>query len=247
MLRVIRTMNGLGLVRDLRDDAGDRVRVLQQGGVWQSSTYLDGRRMEPVFEYYRAFGRAFDLVPSASRLLMVGGGGFAFPKLVAATHPEVRLDAVEIDAAVIKAARRWFFLDEACELMRAGGGELRVVCDDGRRVLDSAEAGSYDALVMDAFCGAEPVRSLATLEAAEAARRSLADGGVYLANVVDVDFLRDAVATLGEVFAHVEIAPATDDLHSSDDNYLVVASDRPLDLPDAIPYDADFLGEVLRD
>ena len=249
---LVRTAGGPALVYTTRDDAGERVRVLRTGGVYQSATYLGARRMEPVFAYYRAFGRLFELRPDARRVLAVGGGGFAFPKLVAAGHPGVRTDVVEIDPAVIDAARRWFFLDEAVALAREGGGELRVICDDGRAFLE-AGAGPYDAVVLDAFVGAEPVRALATAEALRAVRRSLAPGGVCLANVVsrdggaDVSFLRSVVATALMVFSHVEVALATDEEHAGEDNYLVVASDGALGMTDAIPFDADFLGEVLLD
>lgn len=249
---LVRTTAGPALVYTARDDAGERVRVLRTGGVFQSATYLDDRRMEPVFAYYRAFGRLFELRPDARRVLAIGGGGFAFPKLVAAEHPGVRTDVVEIDPAVIDLARRWFFLDEAVALAHASGGELRVICDDGRAFLEGG-AGPYDAVVLDAFVGAEPVRELATVEALRAVRRALAPGGVCLANVVscgggaDVSFLRSVVATALMVFSHVEVALATDEEHAGEDNYLVVASDGELGLSDAIPYDEDFLGEVLLD
>ena len=248
----LRTHSGMALVYTMRDEAGERVRVLRTGGVYQSATYLGNRRMEPVFEYYRAFARLFELRPEARRVLAIGGGGFAFPKLVAAEHPGVRTDVVEIDPAVIEAARRWFFLDEAVALARAGGGDLRVTCEDGRAFLERC-AGAYDAVVLDAFVGAEPVRALATREALRAARRALVPGGVLLANVVsreggsDVSFLRSVVATALTIFANVEVVGATDDAHAEEDNYLVVASDGSIGLPDAIPYDADFLGEVLLD
>lgn len=249
---VVRCSSGLALVYATRDASGARVRVLRTGGVYQSATYLGARRMEPVFEYYRAFGRLFEARPAAARVLAVGGGGFAFPKLVAAEHPGVRTDVVEIDPAVIRIARRWFFLDEAVAQARAAGGDLRVICEDGRAFLERC-ALAYDAVVLDAFVGAEPVRELATREAMRAARRALAPGGVLLANVVsreggaDVSFLRSVVATALTVFANVEVIPATDDEHAEEDNYLVVASDGPVGLSGAIPYDADFLGEVLLD
>lgn len=249
----VRTASGVALVYTTCDADGTPVRVLRTGGVYQSATYLGPRRMEPAFAYYRAFGRAFDLVPEARRVLVIGGGGFAFPKLVAAEHPQVRTDVVEIDPAVIAAARRWFFLDEAEAIQRAGGGRLAVVCDDGRAVLERAEAASYDVLVVDAFVGAEPVARLATVEAARAARRALGAHGVYLANVVsrdggaDVGFLRSVVATLSLVFDHVAILPATDEAHAEEDNYLVVARMAPLALPDAIPFGEDFLGPALFD
>ncbi|MBM6775554.1 spermidine synthase [Olsenella profusa] len=251
---LVRTASGPALVYTTRDAVGARVRVLRTGGVYQSATYLDeARRMEPVFAYYRAFARALELRPGARRVLAVGGGGFAFPKLVAAEHPGVRTDVAEIDPAVIRAARRWFFLDDAVALARAGGGDLRVFSDDGRAFLERAPEASYDVIALDAFVGAEPVWALATVGALRAARRALVPGGVLAANVVsrdggaDVSFLRSVVATARVVFSHVEVFPATDDSHAAEDNYLVVASDGSLCLSDAIGYDADFLGEVLLD
>ena len=249
---VVRTMSGVALVYTTRDASGGRVRVLRTGGVYQSATHLGARRMEPVFEYYRAFGRLFDLRPTARQLLAIGGGGFAFPKLVAAEHPGVRTDVVEIDPAVVRIARRWFYLDDAVALARAGSGDLQVICDDGRRFLER-EPGPYDAVVLDAFVGETPVRSLATVEALRLVRRALAPGGLLLMNVVscadgtDVSFLRSVVATALVAFDHVKVVPATDDSHAAEDNYLLVASDAPIDLPDAIPFDDDFLGDVLFD
>ena len=249
---LIRTMSGPALVYTARRGFDRPARVLRTGGVYQSATYLDEHRMEPVFEYYRAFGRLFEVLPDARRVLAIGGGGFAFPKLVAAEHPGVSMDVEEIDTAVIRAARRWFFLDEATAMSKASGGDLRVICDDGRSFLERG-AGPYDAIVLDAFVGDKPVLSLATVEAMRIARRALAPGGAVLMNVVsceggaDVSFLRSVVATALMAFSHVEVTLATDDAHAEEDNYLVVASDASIGLPDAIPYDIDFLGDVLFD
>ncbi|MCI6547436.1 MAG: fused MFS/spermidine synthase [Coriobacteriaceae bacterium] len=248
---VVRTQSGLALVRTTHA-RGIWQRILSTGGVWQSATLLGPRRMEPPFAYHRAFGRIFDLLPNARRLLAIGGGGFAFPKLVAERHPAVVTDVVEIDPAVIKLARRWFYLDEACELQRRGGGQLNVICADGRRALDGAERSSYDAIVLDAFVRDRPVRSLATLEAFQAAHRALAPHGVLLANVVPDEndpgngFLRSVGAGLAAVFAHMSITLVTD-RQNVGENYIVFSSDAALDLPDAIPFDDGFLGDALRD
>ena len=49
-LQVARTHAGLARVKMVRGAQGELVRVLQQGGVYQSATYLGRRRFEPVFE-----------------------------------------------------------------------------------------------------------------------------------------------------------------------------------------------------
>ena len=279
----IRTMSGPAVIYI----AADNVRVLRSGGVFQSATYLDGHRFEPVFEYYRGFDAMFASgTPLASTfghrmtgVLMLGGGGFAYPKHVLTSRSRIALDVVEIDPAVVGAARRWFFLDELESCLAAPessrGNRLRTFVADGRSFIEddgdlfelslpgtdypngSVErargSARYDAIINDCFSGREPVRSLATLEAAQAVRRRLVPGGVYLANVVsrasgaDLSFLRDVAATLSLAFAHVHIIPCADGEFGGEDNYLVVATDSDVEFPDAIPFDDDFLGVTLRD
>ena len=252
-VHVVRGARRTTLVSTTTDGAGDEVRVLRAGGALQSATYLDGRRMEPAFAYYRTLMGVLDLLPWMADLLVIGGGGFALPKAVAATRPGVRTTVVELDRAVVAAARRWFFLDEACELAAAGAGELRVTCEDGRAVLDAAAASGErcDAIVLDAFDGGRPVDSLATVEAARVAHALLGGTGVLLANVAPEDgsasFLRSYVAALVDEFQAVWLLPCEDEAWGHVQNVIVVASDAFLDLPEAVPFGEDFLGEPLRD
>ena len=254
---VVKTENGLALVRTRRAPDGSRIRVLQQGGVYQSATYVDERRFDPVFAYQRAFDAVFDaegrmFVASGhgiSRVLALGGGGYAWPKHALMRRARLQMEVVEIDPAIICAAWRWFFVGE---LKRRAGERLQLIVADGRVFLDRSGA-SYDVIVNDTFAGREPVRSLSTVEAVRAARDRLTPGGIYAVNVVsasdgtDLSFLRDTVATLVEVFAHVHVIPATDEAFGGEDNYLVIATDGDYAFDGAIPFDRDFLGEVLHD
>lgn len=216
-----------GAVYTVLDPEGEPVRVLRRGGVFQSATYLGEKCLEPVFEYYRAFGRVLAGVPDARRALVIGGGGCSFPKLLAAERPDAHVDVVEIDPCVIDAARRWFYVDKAASRMRSYGGDLRLVCADGRAFLDAAPTGSYDMIALDAFCGASPVALLADDGTARACWRALVPGGAVAANVVtpagDATFLRDLCRTFEAVFGQVDLLPCEDEVWGADDNYLVVA------------------------
>lgn len=260
----LRCRGGWALVYTRSDAQGEPVRVLRQDGVYQSATYLDDRRFDPVFSYHAAFDVLFEpevasalraaTGHTAQRVLALGGGGCAWPKHAVMTHDEVSVDVVELDPAIVRAARRWFFVDEVEERSR---GRLRLITGDGRAVLEAAAraqaAPRYDAIVSDTFVGREPVRSLATVEAARLARASLVSGGFYLANVVseaegtDLSFLRDEVATLAQVFTRVSVIPADDEAFGGEGNYLVVATDSACDITGAIPFDEDFLGTPLSD
>ena len=277
---IYRTMFGLAQVIDLDASTGSPLRVLKLGGVYQSATHTDERRLEPVFAYYRAFDTVLANSGTASvendsatmaitsgplrRVLVLGGGGYAWPKHVLAAYSNVRLDVVEIDPAVTRIARKHFFLDEAIERFDPTHERLNLICADGRTFLDNAEAGfdrsygtqpsaRYGAIVNDAFSGSDPVRSLATVESARAAKACLTPDGLYAANVVsdfdrsNVAFLRDLAATLAEAFAHVHIIPCPDEDYGGEDNYLVIATDGDRTFNDAIPFDEDFLGTAMHD
>lgn len=141
-LRVFpRTMFGTAYVYDVETEDGDPVRLLEVGGVFESATYLDERRFEPTFEYYRAFDRLFEAVPEPQRVLMIGGGGYAYPKHFVASQPHGAMDVVEIDPVITRIAREHFFLGELMERFNTRKtGRLNLVTADGRAYLEERAA-----------------------------------------------------------------------------------------------------------
>ena len=260
VLQVARTRSGLARVKTVRDAEGAEVRVLVQGGVYQSATYAGERWAEPVFAYYRAFDDVFEAEPAMregfghgiDRVLMLGGGGYSYPKFALMRHAGLEMDVVEYDAEVTRLARRWFYLDE---LEQRAGARLCVITAEARSYLGVTAAGlrRYDVVASDCFGGAEPVRALATVEALRLVKRSLNPGGVYAANIVsradgtDVSFLRDCAATARAVFGHAWVIPCADEEFGGEENYLLVASDGDYSFAEAVPFDGDFLGEELHD
>lgn len=258
--QLARTRAGRARVAEVTNQAGDRIRVLAQGGVYQSATYTNERRFEPVFKYYRSFDAMFEAEDSmhdqfghgVADVLMLGGGGFSFPKWALTQHPRLRMDVVEHDGAVIKLAERWFYLSE---LQRRAAGRLRVVQAEARAylALGAINRRSYDAIVNDCFNGREPVRELATVEALALVKRCLTPGGLYMANIVstgdgsNVDFLRSCIATAHEVFANVYVVDAADDAYSDEDNYLLIATDGSYYFEDTFSFGEEMYGEPLHD
>lgn len=227
-------------VHTTRTESGRPLRVMEVDGVYQSATYLDDRWSELPFAYHRAFDRAFDADMPMRRMLMLGGGGFAYPKHLLTTHPEVSLDVVEADQNVVSLALDYFYVDR---LMEACGERLSISIDEGLPYLQTRDA-VYDAIINDAFDGARPDDALATEEAARLIRAHLNPGGLYLANVVAYPsdnqgyaYLESLATMLRTVFAHVWILPSSDDELSDEENYLVIASEGNYAYPDAIAYE----------
>ena len=131
--RFYRTKFGPAVVCTTTDADGRAVRLLLVGRSVQSATYVDEEyRAEPVFDYYLAFDLMFDAKPDIERVLMVGGGGYAYPKHIIATRPEVHMDVVEIDPAITRIALKDFYLAEYLSDFPFGGTyDLERICADG--------------------------------------------------------------------------------------------------------------------
>ncbi len=231
-VRVVpRTMFGPAFIHNTTGDNGERVRALQVGGAFQSATYTDERRFEPCFEYYRAFDHVFEANVPIKDMLMIGGGGFAYPKHVMSTRAEeVRMTVVEIDPVIVRIAKRWFYVNELIrkfDLERTG--RMKIEIADGRDYLAAAPSASFDAIINDSFEGVAPTVGLLSAASLRQAKRVLRPGGIYMLNAVmfeeELALLNTFMELLGEVFPYVSVIPCVDEEFSGAGNYLLLASD----------------------
>lgn len=238
-----RTMFGPAIVFDSTDESGTPVRLLNVGGTFQSICYVDDDlRWELVCEYHRTMANVVALASEAhapQRALVMGGGGFSFPKWLVTHTRRLEVDAVEIDPKVIAIARGRFCLAEAED---AADGRLRVVCADAWEWLcggcDEGEDGPvrYDLIVSDAFGGKRPLGPMQTAEGAARVRERLVEGGVFLGNVrsplegTDAAGLEEARAAFCEAFSFVTVIPERPEEPRRLQNNVLVACDRALEL-----------------
>ncbi|WP_158220654.1 spermidine synthase [Kineosporia sp. A_224] len=215
-----------GRVVFVPDDDGRRGWTMQVDGVPSSHVDLDDpTRLD--FEYMRWVGDVLDVAfPPGDpvRAVHVGGAGCTLPRYVAATRPGSRQTVLEIDAAVLDAARDALGL-RSSKLLR-----LRVC--EGREGLAGLPDASQDVVVRDAFDGSQVPAHLTTVEFLREVRRVLAPDGVYLANVADtpkMSLARGEAASALAVFAHVALAAEPGQFHGRRyGNVVLAASVRPL-------------------
>lgn len=167
--------------------------------------------------------------PESQRVLVIGGGGYTFPRAARSIVPTSQVDVVEIDKGVTEIAYDHLFLDRT-------DTSIETYNMDGRQfVAERAERGHYHLVTLDAVNDLAVPSHLLTKEFNDAVKLTLTPDGVYLLTVIDHlyegQLWRAAVHTLRKTFAHVELLTHYDDYNPNDRQvYVIYASDTPLDL-----------------
>lgn len=183
------------------EDTGRPTRVMTTGpGARQSAMYLDdpAALALPYTRYYRLCEY---FAPQMRRMLVLGGGGYSFPKFALARYPGVELDVVELNPGITALARDLFGLRD--------DPRLRVLNQDARVFLNR-NAARYDVILCDVFNSDYAVPfHLATLETARLLRAALNPGGVVLVNLLSAQagprgqMFQALFATYAAAFAEV--------------------------------------------
>lgn len=170
-------------------------------------------------------------------MLVLGAAGYAFPRYLKAVLPDSRVEVVETDPEVTKAALAAFGLEK--------GAGIQSIRMDARcyvdRVLKTRSGGNaakrYDFVYQDVIRGYAVPVELATKEFHDQIADLLADDGVYLIHLQDQDsgsrLLGAVVNTIRETFPCVYVVTDQADLSAAGDTAVVIAARHRLD-PQAI-------------
>ncbi len=183
------------------DRRGNTVRhLLTSNLLIQTSSYLNSNIL--VNEYQRYFDLLSFYNSNTTNVLMLGGGGYAYPRYALDRYPFMKFDVVEIDPAITQVAKRYFNLKS--------NPRIRIFHEDGRAYLRKNNK-QYDAVLVDVFntAGTLPFH-LTTKEFAKSVSHSLTKQGVVIVNIVssisgERSKLLDAeLRTYRSVFPHVD-------------------------------------------
>lgn len=191
---------------------------------------------DPRFLYYRhehiqmEFLRWVRQSQPTPRVLVIGGGGYTFPRYALELLPETRMDVVEIDPGVTQVAKQYLGLKDY--------PGLQITHMDGRQfVAEKVAPGSYDLVIQDAVNDLSVPSHLLTKEYNDAVKKTLKPNGIYLLTVIDSigygKLWKAAFQTLQQTYPPENVALLTAEEFYLDNRqvYVIYASDRPLDLP----------------
>ena len=176
-------------------------------------------------------------------ILLIGGGGYTYPRWVEAFVPGASIEVVEIDPGVTETAYR--------ELGLARDTRIRSYNLDGRQfVQELAPAGHYHLVVQDAVNDLSVPYHIMTKEYNDRIKAVLTDDGIYLLSVIDLyqdgQLLRSAIRTMMQTWPEVHLLAVHPTWTTGGASVFVVyGSNRPLDL-EAVRQAAQRRGAVAR-
>lgn len=170
------------------------------------------RPRELPLPYTRAMTLGWACSQNFHKALMIGLGGGSTVRYLKEFMPNTDFTTVEIDAGVIKVAKKYFDVKETAH--------SRIVERDARLFLNGSKE-RYDIIFVDAYRGWFVPFHLTTKEFYQLAKSKLAPGGCLVQNVDPGTLLFDAtIATMTRVFANVETLKAAG-------NIIILAHDGP--------------------
>ncbi len=151
--------------------------------------------LRPCLPYYSLMFSGYLFVPEPERVLVVGLGAGAVSRLSGHYFPEAQIDSIELDPAVVDAAKTFFGFEE--------GGNQRVITRDARVQIKVFRKDNvkYDIVMLDAFTGGTIPYHLMTKEFFQECRDILAPDGALVANLrIDWLIYQYQRRTLASVF-----------------------------------------------
>jgi spermidine synthase len=138
-----------------------------------------------VFDYTRMSFAGLLLKPDPEKILIIGLGGGSLPLTFNDLFPNAQIDTVEIDDAVVRVAKQFFFFEE--------NENMKVYIDDGRPFIKRASIRKqkYDYIILDAFSGDYIPEHMLTEEFLEEVKSIMTDDGVLVANTFSTSRLYD--------------------------------------------------------
>ncbi len=199
-------------IRVTQDRRRRALVFVREDGSELLQTAIDVNRADALaLPYAQAQATGLLFAPEPLRVLVLGLGGGTLPRFFHRTIGAAEIDAVEIDAAVVQMAAKWFGVEP--------GPRVRIYTEDAIAYIERNHQ-KYDLIYVDTFLepnaeGADNIGiplALRTRTILEGLRRGLSPAGVVLFNLHFRSGYAEQAAAIAEVFPRrymVRVADST--------------------------------------
>lgn len=215
---------------------GNLVRMMLVKDGQESACFVDKKKKyDLVFDYTEKLDRVFSAMPDLMNTLMIGGGGFSYPKYYISQYPDRSMTVVELNPDMLELSKRFFYLtDLYSDYHLEETHRLEIYIDDGNHYLKHTER-LYDAIINDAYLGNTLDRALQERSAIANIRKHLMPNGLYIINIItarqgtlaaDCEKEQELLRTYFQNCILIPCDKREDPFTKQ--NCLLLASDRPL-------------------
>ena len=159
---------------EIREEAG--VRTLHFGSEWIQGAMRIARPWNLELEYTREMMNALLLRDTPRKVLLIGLGAASLTKFLYRHYPLAHLTIVEIEPAVVAAARQFFKLPEDPKRINL------IIGDGAEYMLNSSK--QFDLILVDGFDENARTGALESLPFYQACRACLDSAGVVAVNML---------------------------------------------------------------
>jgi len=184
-------------------------------------------------EIYAAITHGLSAAKDKLSVMVIGGGGYVWPRYIEHAWPGSSIDVVEIDPGVTRAAIKAFGLEPNTPI-RTFNMDARNYVDQLLRQQRAGTGRLYDFVYGDAFNDYSVPFQLLTKEFNDKIAAILTDDGVYMLTLIDIyelaEYIGVVVNTLQQTFADVHIVTEFGQPKWGRNTFVVVAAKRELDI-----------------
>jgi tetratricopeptide (TPR) repeat protein len=187
----------------------------------------------PYTRIYAGITRLLSKNKDKLNVMVIGGGGYVFPRYIETNWPQSRIDVVEIDPAVTKAAIEAFGLARNTSINTISMDARNYVEELLEKHHEGGQTPKYDFIYEDAINDYSVPYQLVTREFNDKIASILADDGAYMVNLIDTydsgQFLGAVINTLQKTFPYVYVATNWNTHPAIRETFVVTATKRPFD------------------
>jgi spermidine synthase/Flp pilus assembly protein TadD len=184
-------------------------------------------------QIYAAVTHLLSQDKSKLSVLVIGGGGYVFPRYVEAVWPGSRIDVVEIDPGVTEAAMEAFGLKTDTPINIFTMDARNYVNQLAEQERTKGQKTQYDFIYEDALSDYSIPYQLTTKEFNDKIAQILTDSGAYIIELIDIYdsglFIGTFINTLEQTFPHVYVI-TEEQPRSARNTFVVVAAKRRINL-----------------
>ena len=159
------------------------IRIMGVGDGHQSATFTaPEKRFDMMFAYMFSFDDVVKNAENCKNVLLMGGGGFSYPKYFLSAYPDKKMDVLELYKELYDLSIKYFYLDEAIQKFDPAGERLNVVFGDAYKYLKKTDK-KYDVILNDTYNGDKAPRAMYAHRTIKDIAARLTPNGVYAVNV----------------------------------------------------------------